>query len=111
MRADWKKKDCFGCVWSETLYPLRLAIRPGMWYDILVKKSIGGIRMPFRSFAESYPMIGSDSGGEESRLFSPFCRRRPGDYVRVYLYGLMQCYHPVADMTRRKDGAGTGHGA
>ena len=22
-----------------------------------------------------------------------------GDYVKVYLYGLMQCYHPSSDMT------------
>ena len=100
MRADWKKKDCFGCVWSDTLYPLRLAIRPGMWYDILVKKSIGGIRMPFCSFAESYPMMGVTP--VENLFIQSFLPQAPGDYVRVYLYGLMQCYYPVADMTLEK---------
>ena len=92
MRADWKKKDCFGCVWSETLYPLRLAIRPGMWYDIRVKKSIGGIRMPFCSFAESYPMMGVTP--VENLFIQSFLPQAPGDYVRVYLYGLMQCRYP-----------------
>ena len=56
--------------------------------------------MPFCSFAESYPMMGVTP--VENLFIQSFLPQAPGDYVRVYLYGLMQCYYPVADMTLEK---------
>lgn len=56
--------------------------------------------MPFCCFAESYPMMGVTP--VENLFIQSFLPQAPGDYVRVYLYGLMQCYYPVADMTLEK---------
>lgn len=56
--------------------------------------------MPFCSFAESYPMMGVTP--VENLFIQSYLPQAPGDYVRVYLYGLMQCYYPVEDMTLEK---------
>ena len=61
---------------------------------------VGGMGMPFCSFADSYPMMGITP--VENLFIQSYLPQAPGDYVRVYLYGLMQCYYPVPDMTLEK---------
>ena len=53
--------------------------------------------MPLCSFSENYLMLGVTP--VENLFIQEYLPRASGDYVRVYLYGLMQCYHPGSDMT------------
>ena len=53
--------------------------------------------MALCSFSENYLMLGVTP--VENLFIQEYLPRASGDYVRVYLYGLMQCYHPAEDMT------------
>ncbi len=53
--------------------------------------------MPLCTFSGSYFMLGVTP--VENIFIQNFLPHAPGDYVRVYLYGLMQCHHPADDMT------------
>jgi len=53
--------------------------------------------MALCSFAENYLMLGVTP--VENLFIQEYLPHASGDYVRVYLYGLMQCYHPSEDMT------------
>ena len=53
--------------------------------------------MALCSFSENYLMMGVTP--VENLFIQEYLPRASGDYVRVYLYGLMQCYHPSEDMT------------
>ena len=35
----------------------------------------------------------------ENQFILEYLPSAPGDYIKVYLYGLMRCYHPETDMT------------
>lgn len=49
--------------------------------------------MPLFGFAEKYAMF--DTTPVENLFIQEYMLRADGDFVKVYLYGLMQCYHPV----------------
>lgn len=51
------------------------------------------IIMPLFGFAERYAMF--DVTPVENLFIQEYMLRADGDFVKVYLYGLMQCYHPV----------------
>ena len=51
--------------------------------------------MPFCSFSDKYLMMGVTP--VENLFIQTYLPQAPGDYVRVYLYGLMQCYYAVGD--------------
>ncbi len=53
--------------------------------------------MALCTFSENYLMLGVTP--VENLFIQEYLPRASGDYVRVYLYGLMQCYHPSDDMT------------
>lgn len=53
--------------------------------------------MPLCTFSENYLMLGVTP--VENLFIQEYLPRASGDYVRVYLYGLMQCYHPTEEMT------------
>ena len=53
--------------------------------------------MALCTFSENYLMLGVTP--VENLFIQEYLPRASGDYVRVYLYGLMQCYHPGEDMT------------
>ena len=53
--------------------------------------------MPLCSFSENYLMLGVTP--VENLFIQEYLPRASGDYVRVYLYGLMQCHQPGSDMT------------
>ncbi len=38
----------------------------------------------------------------ENQFILEYMPDAKGDYVKVYLYGLMQCYHPQKDMSLTK---------
>lgn len=50
--------------------------------------------MPLFEFAEKYAMF--DTTPVENLFIQEYMLRADGEFVKVYLYGLMQCYHPVA---------------
>lgn len=56
--------------------------------------------MALCTFAENYLMLGVTP--VENLFIQEYLPHAPGDYVRVYLYGLMQCYHPSEDMTTER---------
>ena len=47
--------------------------------------------MAFCSFSETYHMF--DVTPVENLFIQEFMLKAPGDFVKVYLYGLKQCYH------------------
>ena len=49
--------------------------------------------MPVFGFADKYAMF--DATPVENLFIQEYMVRADGDFVKVYLYGLMQCYHPV----------------
>jgi DnaD/phage-associated family protein len=51
--------------------------------------------MPTLSFLENFAMY--DVTPIENLFLLEYMPHAPGDYVRVYLYGLMLCYHPDGD--------------
>ena len=53
--------------------------------------------MPLCSFAENHLMLGVTP--VENLFIQEYLPHASGDYVRVYLYGLMQCYYPSENMT------------
>jgi len=53
--------------------------------------------MPLCTFSDSYFMLGVTP--VENIFIQNYLPHASGDYVRVYLYGLMQCYHAGGDMT------------
>ncbi len=53
--------------------------------------------MALCTFSENYLMLGVTP--VENLFIQEYLPRASGDYVRVYLYGLMQCHHPSEDMT------------
>ncbi|MCL2544451.1 MAG: DnaD domain protein [Clostridia bacterium] len=53
--------------------------------------------MSFCSFGENYALF--DVTPVENMFLQEFMLRAPGNYVKVYLYGLMQCYHPAEAMS------------
>ena len=59
--------------------------------------------MPLCRFSESYFMLGVTP--VENIFILNFLPHAPGDYVRAYLYGLMQCHHPDGDMSLEKMGS------
>ena len=40
-----------------------------------------------------------DATPVQNQFILEYMPAAPGDYVKVYLYGLMQCHHPGTDMT------------
>ena len=53
--------------------------------------------MPMFGFDERYPFF--DVTPVDNQFILEYLPTATGDAVRVYLYGLMQCYHPEAAMT------------
>jgi DnaD/phage-associated family protein len=53
--------------------------------------------MPFCAFGDSYALF--DCTPVENFFLQEYMLRAPGNYVKVYLYGLMQCYHPQEAMS------------
>ncbi len=53
--------------------------------------------MAFCSFGENYALF--DITPVENMFLQEYMLRAPGNYVKVYLYGLMQCYHPAEAMS------------
>ncbi len=53
--------------------------------------------MPMFGFDEQYPMF--DVTPVSNQFILEYLPNATGDAVRVYLYGLMQCYHPEAAMS------------
>ncbi len=51
--------------------------------------------MALSAFSDRFAMY--DSTPVENLFLLEYMPFAPGDYVRVYLYGLMQCHHPDAD--------------
>jgi DnaD/phage-associated family protein len=51
--------------------------------------------MPVCSFTDNYMMY--DATPVENLFIQEYMTRAPGEFVRVYLYGLMMCYHPGTD--------------
>ncbi len=51
--------------------------------------------MPFCSFSDKYLTMGVTP--VENLFIQTYLPQAPGDYVRVYLYGLMQCYYAVGE--------------
>lgn len=49
--------------------------------------------MPLFGFADKFAMF--DATPVENLFIQEYMLRADGDFVKVYLYGLMQCYHPV----------------
>jgi len=49
--------------------------------------------MPLFGFSDKYAMF--DTTPVENLFVQEYMLRADGDFVKVYLYGLMQCYHPV----------------
>ena len=56
--------------------------------------------MPLCAFQNDYLAMGVTP--VENIFIEHYLPHAPGDYVRVYLYGLMQCYHPGGEMTLAK---------
>ena len=48
--------------------------------------------MPLFGFSDQYAMF--DTTPVENLFIQEYMLRADGDFVKVYLYGLMQCYHP-----------------
>lgn len=57
----------------------------------------GSEAMPLFGFADRYVMF--DATPVENLFIQEYMLRADGDFVKVYLYGLMQCYHPVESAT------------
>lgn len=55
--------------------------------------------MPLFGFADRYAMF--DATPVENLFIQEYMLRADGDFVKVYLYGLMQCYHPVESASLR----------
>ena len=53
--------------------------------------------MAMCSFAEGFSMF--DVTPLENLFIEEYMLRAPGDFVKVYIYGLRLCYHPVEDAT------------
>ncbi len=53
--------------------------------------------MPLSAFSDRFAAY--DVTPVENLFLLEYMPHAPGDYVRVYLYGLMQCHHPDADAT------------
>ncbi|MBQ8201145.1 MAG: DnaD domain protein [Clostridia bacterium] len=53
--------------------------------------------MPMFGFDDQYPMF--DVTPVDNQFILEYLPTASGDAVRVYLYGLMQCYHPQTTMT------------
>lgn len=53
--------------------------------------------MPLFDFGERYVMF--DATPVENLFIQEYMLRAEGEFVKVYLYGLMQCYHPVPGAT------------
>lgn len=53
--------------------------------------------MSFCSFGDNYALF--DITPVENMFLQEFMLRAPGNYVKAYLYGLMQCYHPAEAMS------------
>ncbi len=49
--------------------------------------------MPLFGFADKFAMF--DATPVENLFIQEYMLRADGEFVKVYLYGLMQCYHPV----------------
>ena len=49
--------------------------------------------MAMCSFADRFSMF--DVTPVENLFIEEYMLRAPGDYVKVYIYGLRLCYHPV----------------
>lgn len=56
-----------------------------------------GIALGMFGFDERFAMF--DSTPVENYFLLEYMPKAKGDYVKVYLYGLMNCYHPQADMS------------
>lgn len=53
--------------------------------------------MPFASFGENFALF--DTTPVENLFIQEYMLRAPGNHVKVYLYGLMHCYHPTESMS------------
>lgn len=53
--------------------------------------------MPFCTFQDPYALF--DCTPLENLYIQEYMLRAPGDFVKVYIYGLMQCYHPAERMS------------
>lgn len=53
--------------------------------------------MAFCSFDDSAALF--DATPVENMFITEYMLRAPGDFVKVYLYGLMNCYHPAQRMS------------
>lgn len=53
--------------------------------------------MSFCTFQDAYALF--DCTPLENMFIQEYMLRAPGDFVKVYIYGLMQCYHPTERMS------------
>lgn len=53
--------------------------------------------MPFTTFGENFALF--DTTAVENLFIQEYMLRAPGTHVKVYLYGLMLCYHPSENMS------------
>ena len=53
--------------------------------------------MAFCQFSDTFALF--DCTPVENLFIQEYMLRAPGEYVKVYLYGLMQCYHPTQSMS------------
>ena len=53
--------------------------------------------MSFCTFQDAYALF--DCTPLENLFIQEYMLRAPGDFVKVYIYGLMQCYHPAERMS------------
>lgn len=58
--------------------------------------------MAFATFGENYALF--DTTPVENLFIQEYMLRAPGTHVKVYLYGLMQCYHPSEGMSLARMG-------
>lgn len=63
--------------------------------------------MAFCAFDDSAALF--DSTPVENMFITEYMLRAPGDFVKVYLYALMLCYHPDAAHVAFLDGQGSGY--
>lgn len=69
----------------------------GLWYNQKTHKRKAEAALGMFGFDERYAMF--DMTAVDNQFILEYLPSASGDQVKVYLYGLMQCCHPQADMT------------
>ena len=88
------------CVTISGLKVLNTRIRFADYKEInrhRAERKRGKERMAFCSFDDSAALF--DSTPVENMFITEYMLRAPGDFVKVYLYALMLCYHPTPRMS------------